>query len=539
MEAKAVESNVNFDNLNILVVDDQEHILDLIQTKMELEFPDSKIKTACDGQEAIKLISEKFIPSVIITDLKMPKMNGIKLAKEVLKINPTIPIILHSAYMDVLDLIENIEIGFQGFLEKPVTLEEIAVEVKRTLSKSKKSHEGHILYDIERLAKKKTYPFDMYVKLGASKFIHVFKKDEILNKEKYLEFKKKGVVNLYIKSTDFLKLDASLYTPIRTSTLMKNKVIEFSIFIRNKKLSFDELLKTGLNLTNAHLDILKERKIEQLFILEEAEPKYQKYLDQVISEVVDSPTVKEEEKAEIIGHYSCIHIEDAYNNPDEPRTMKQLQRVSSLLDKFLAKTTNLGGSCLLTLQKDNSIYEHVLRVCTLSLLIIKIIVKMRKNPKLNSKVKIFENQIDDKASTLEVLSIAAILHDLGKVPLELKGCVNLDDMGVIEIKKYMEHVDKTVEMLSDKLMFPPKMVEIIKQHHEYADGTGYPYKLLRRQTSILAQVLSLANYYDNLIAVNKSVDDAVSQVEQNKAKFNKHLIPILKIVVNLKRSVKE
>ena len=86
--------------------------------------------TASNGLEALSLI-EKHHPDVIITDLKMPEMNGIEALKEIRKKDTNIPIIMQSAYAFENDMEAARAAGSNGFITKPINI----VELKKTISK--------------------------------------------------------------------------------------------------------------------------------------------------------------------------------------------------------------------------------------------------------------------------------------------------------------------------------------------------------------------------------------------------------------------
>jgi len=74
---------------------------------------------ACDGQEGLELY-KKYLPDVVITDIKMPKMSGIEMAKKIKEINPEQAIIVTSAHSESEYLLEAIRLQLSGYVLKPV-----------------------------------------------------------------------------------------------------------------------------------------------------------------------------------------------------------------------------------------------------------------------------------------------------------------------------------------------------------------------------------------------------------------------------------
>lgn len=120
----------------ILIVEDMPNVLEFLQ--VTLSFNGFPVTTARNGQEALDLI---FIqpPSVVITDILMPKMDGYNLAYK-LRTQPAtknIPIIFLSAtYVSPEDKTFALSLGAVRFLEKPVDTEELLVTVAEALSSS-------------------------------------------------------------------------------------------------------------------------------------------------------------------------------------------------------------------------------------------------------------------------------------------------------------------------------------------------------------------------------------------------------------------
>ncbi len=110
-------------DLNVLYVEDDKTLCH--NTKDVLENYYKSVDIAYDGQEGIdKYLSyfEKngYTYDLVITDINMPKMNGLELSSTILKENPEQSIIIISAHDEVSFLLEAIDIGIFGFLTKPL-----------------------------------------------------------------------------------------------------------------------------------------------------------------------------------------------------------------------------------------------------------------------------------------------------------------------------------------------------------------------------------------------------------------------------------
>ena len=72
---------------------------------------------------------------LVITDMTMPHMTGVKLAKEVMRLRPQIPVILCSGFSDLITPEKAREMGIKTMLIKPVSLAKLAKTVRQILEK--------------------------------------------------------------------------------------------------------------------------------------------------------------------------------------------------------------------------------------------------------------------------------------------------------------------------------------------------------------------------------------------------------------------
>jgi CheY-like chemotaxis protein len=106
----------------IMLVDDEEEILLLTQAILEEE--NFKVITYTSAVEALKNIN-KDAPDMIISDIKMPEMDGLEFMKEVNKIKPHLPFVLMSGFVTKESCLEAMACGISGVLEKPFEQEHL------------------------------------------------------------------------------------------------------------------------------------------------------------------------------------------------------------------------------------------------------------------------------------------------------------------------------------------------------------------------------------------------------------------------------
>jgi DNA-binding NtrC family response regulator len=99
--------------------------------------------TANNGREALELF-KKQEPEIVLTDLKMPELNGIKLLEEIRKINSRTKVIIMTAYGDMQTVIRAMRLGAFDFIEKPLNLSELSQSLERAYSEVENDERNHL-----------------------------------------------------------------------------------------------------------------------------------------------------------------------------------------------------------------------------------------------------------------------------------------------------------------------------------------------------------------------------------------------------------
>lgn len=102
-----------------------------------------------------------------------------------------------------------------------------------------------------------------------------------------------------------------------------------------------------------------------------------------------------------------------------------------------------------------------------------------------------------QARELHGLGASALLHDLGKVDLSGHIAEPGSALSAVDLQRYQEHVGLSVQ-LGQSMGLPSDVLIAIAQHHEMADGSGFPLHLMAEDISRWGQVLALVNRYDRL-----------------------------------------
>lgn len=127
---------------SVLLVDDEKAIRDSL--KLILAEEGYTTDSAADGEEAFQKIKENNF-DIVISDIKMPKMDGIQLMEESAKISPQTFFIIMTAFASVNTAIDALRKGAYDYLIKPVEFDDLIIRVKRLVDFKKLSVENKIL----------------------------------------------------------------------------------------------------------------------------------------------------------------------------------------------------------------------------------------------------------------------------------------------------------------------------------------------------------------------------------------------------------
>ncbi len=138
--------------VKILVVDDESGPRDLLEEALSQK--GYQVKTAKSGEQACQLL-DKAAFDLVLTDLKMPGLNGIELLNKIRALSPEIHVIIITGYASLRSAIEAIRGGAYDYLTKPFQLAELYVVVNNAVERIKLIRENNdLLHQLKKTSKK-------------------------------------------------------------------------------------------------------------------------------------------------------------------------------------------------------------------------------------------------------------------------------------------------------------------------------------------------------------------------------------------------
>jgi len=112
-------------NIKVIIADDHKIFIDGLKSILSKKIGITIIGEANNGLEIIKLLEKGYRPDIVITDIRMPIIDGVSLTKILSKEYPSIPVLALSMYDQSTEVIEMLEAGAKGYLTKAVEINEL------------------------------------------------------------------------------------------------------------------------------------------------------------------------------------------------------------------------------------------------------------------------------------------------------------------------------------------------------------------------------------------------------------------------------
>lgn len=117
----------------VLIVDDEPNARSGLEKLLRQE--DYAVDAAADGVSALQIAAEH-PPDVVVTDLKMPKMDGMELLQKLRAMYQDVPVIVVTAFGEVATAVQAMRLGADDFLTKPVDFDALILSIERSIERA-------------------------------------------------------------------------------------------------------------------------------------------------------------------------------------------------------------------------------------------------------------------------------------------------------------------------------------------------------------------------------------------------------------------
>ena len=243
-----------------------------------------------------------------------------------------------------------------------------------------------------------------------------------------------------------------------------------------------KILHAGDTFSQDRIDKYKnEKKVEFLWFKNSDRAKYLKYQTHLTAKVVGEDRIAVETKSKFLKNVTSKFVEEVFSEGLKPQVIEQGREICEQVYTFIEKEKNLYKLLRSYQDFDPSAFDHAYLVTLFT----------------TSIIKQFEWQ---SQSTIEAASMACMFHDIGKMKMP-KNLLEKrpGEMSPDELEIYRNHPILGAEMIDGNNLINNSVKQIVIQHHEYYDGTGFPFNKKGSKILTLANIVCLVDDFVHLM----------------------------------------
>ncbi len=471
-------------NKRILIVEDDPAISRSFS--LFLRHKGYEVECAVNGMDGMtQLQGQEF--DLVVTDVMMPKMNGLQFLEAIKELRPNLPVIMVTGFTDLQTAITAMKNGAMDFVTKPFRYEQLENTIAGILANGGKTEKRFDHADLHARLEHKVHELSVLYSIHEAL-------ESLSNTDE-----------LFAALTDL----ACDITEARSS----------AFFIADHE-SETYYLKHGFTQGAAESRpqaFRLDRSIQERLAVERSPLVWQG--DEILDFYRDAVPADRQPTALVLAplyvrneSFGILAVEDKASDPQR-FTQTDVNFINVLLKKASLQIEN------------NALYETIYSnlVDTLRSLVSTLEAKdpytERHSNRVTRVAVLLAREVGCSAEELDTLQFAGVLHDIGKIGisdaiLQKKGRLTKEEYEII----------KTHPVIGERILEPlgmlPHEKAIIRHHHERWDGKGYPDGLAGRDIPFLVRIVSLADAYDamtsNRVYRNKlSHEVAAAEVERN------------------------
>ncbi len=312
-----------------------------------------------------------------------------------------------------------------------------------------------------------------------------------------------------------------LFREIRIEEFLAHSEVIYPVYLKLSKSKFVKVAKPGQKFTQETIHKYQEKGVHFLHAKHDEYKKYEEHTEETIAlagKIKNAKGIAPDKKDKFLVHTAKLIVEKIFLNDIDKESLYNAKKVFDLTLNIISNNTKTFDLLNYINSKGESFYAHQLGVSIYSVLLAK---KLRW----------------DSEKTLEALSIGGIFHDIGKkdIPLETltKKCTELSKKERFALDSHPLH---GAELVNNLQQFPAQVLQIILQHHERCDGSGYPFGLRRDQICPLARLVAVVDEFCKLAIQSTSKPpispkEALNELEIKKSEFDDEILRALRKVI--------
>lgn len=498
-----------YEQTRILVVDDEPRICQFVKELLERE--QYQIDTSLSGAEALELL-EKSDYQLLISDLKMPGMDGFELIKHAKKRRPDLATVMLTGYATIENAITALRFGIDDYITKPFNINDLKKIVKQTLNTRQIAVENNELFNH---LKEANIELSFHKQKLANKVETVSQNLFECNKRLRQRINELSTINHISKAVTAVLDQEELFGRCLEMINERLEASHSSIMLLDEETN-ELVVKASKGKQLEHIIGMRQKVGEGIagWVAENREP--------VLVGDVNMDTRFSETK------YLPFKAKSFVATPLSLNT--RLLGVITVADKMSGEEfSGSDVSLLATLAapisiaiENSQLYETLEENCfkTVKALATSLDAKCPYTSGHSQRVADYALQIADllnlSKKEKDLLHHATQLHDIGKIGISETILNKPGKLTTEEFDTIKQH-PVTGEKILEPLDFLKDVSLLIRNHHERWDGSGYPDGMKGDEIPLLTRIMTIADAFDAMTSErtyrpSKPIEDALSEL---------------------------
>lgn len=267
---------------------------------------------------------------------------------------------------------------------------------------------------------------------------------------------------------------------------------DYPIYTKIENKGFKLLVDKNTYYNKQDCSFYKKNEMKKVFINVKDKIKYQSDIQKYISSIVQNEEISLDVKASLINDIAKDTVENLFQKDLSIESLQDVDTFLSCNIDFILSDELAMKSMLNVMSYDYYTSTHCIDVSTYALAF-GVYLKLSKDE-------------------LKLLGKAALLHDLGKKKIDKNIICKKGKLTKEEFEMVKAHPAFSVEILKEFGETNQRLLNIVEQHHEKCDGSGYPKALKSDEIDDFAKIIAICDIFDAL-TTRRSYKDKFDKYE--------------------------
>lgn len=277
------------------------------------------------------------------------------------------------------------------------------------------------------------------------------------------------------------------FTAIAIDEFFCGNLAIFDVFIRLKQNKFLKILDQGDSFDPERIKHYKEKKnVKFLYFKTDDRRIYVSFMNDLVARIIEKDSISDKMKVVLTQNLTEKYVDELYVRGLSENTLEEGRRVCDNIFKTIENNRDIGKMMKELIEYDDNMATHLFLTSFYSSIIGTNLGWVSRH-------------------TREVMVMGAFLHDIGKLslPEDIRN-KKVHELNDTEMEEYKKHCDYGHELLKNTPLANEQIKQIVLQHHEHLDGSGFPDSHKGRRIFLMAQIIGFSNWMAHQVVERKS-----------------------------------